>query len=435
MQNENEVTLTNSQSMAVDAVKNGDGHITISGPPGSGKTFLVKFIIKMLGDELGTVLAAPTHQAKIVLTEMSGIEACTIHSLMKIHPETLEDIQIFDQSKLPDLSNIRYLIVEEASMHSKTLFNITMKSIPKTCRIIAIGDKDQIQPVEHAQGELSPYFTDPRFTQIRMTDIMRQALDNPIIQVATTIREGGWIEQNWNRETKTGVFKVKGISDLVNSYLRVVKTPEDLTKYRFLAYTNKVVNKVNSIVREHVYKTKLPFIEGEKIVLQEPVMIEHEDDTIETIFTNGEVVTIEEIEIFDQSIRIDGSVEFKVQAAKLLVSSDYSGVEHEFCVLYGADSETEFNYQVSEAAGIIKQMTNSNTKRSAWKTFWAAKKMFIETKSLGASTIHKSQGSTVKGVWLALHDIHYADEELKQQLVYVGVTRPTDFCLYFDGSK
>ena len=432
---ESEITLTPSQNMAVNEVKNGTGHITISGPPGSGKTFLVKYLIKMLGDELGTVLAAPTHQAKIVLTEMSGIEACTIHSLMKIHPETLEDIQIFDQSKLPDLSSIRYLIVEEASMHSKTLFKITMKSIPPTCRIIAIGDKDQIQPVEHAQGELSPYFTDPRFSQIRLTDIMRQSLDNPIIQVATKIREGGWIEPNWNRDTKTGVYKVSGITDLVNSYLRAVKTPEDLTKYRFLAYTNKVVNKVNSIVREHVYKTKLPFIEGEKIVLQEPVMVEYDDDTIETIFTNGEVVTIDEIDVFDRTIRIDGSPEFKVSAAKLSVSSDYSGIQHDFCVLYGSESELEFEYQLSESAGIIKQMGKGGNQRSAWKSFWAAKKMFIETKSLGASTIHKSQGSTVKGVWLALHDIHYADEELKQQLVYVGVTRPTDFCLYFDGTK
>lgn len=434
MRNENEITLTNSQQMAVDAVQSGTGHITISGPPGSGKTFLVKYIIKMLGDELGTVLAAPTHQAKIVLTEMSGIEACTIHSLMKIHPETLEDIQIFDQSKMPDLSTVRYLIIEEASMHSKALFNITMKSIPPTCRIIAIGDKDQIQPVDHAPGELSPYFTDSRFTQIRMTDIMRQSLDNPIIQVATTIREGGWIYQNWNKEKKSGVYKVKSITDLINSYLRVVKTPEDLTKYRFLAFTNKVVDKVNSIVRKHVYKTDLPFIEGEKLVLQEPVMVEYDDDTIETIFTNGEVVTVDEIEVSDMNIRIDGSPAFSISVAKLKVTSDFSGVTHDIMSVYGEDSKAEFNYQLSEAAAVIKQMQRGQTK-AAWASFWDAKKTFTETKSLGACTIHKSQGSTVKGVWLGLHDISYADTDLQQQLVYVGVTRPTDFCLYFDGSK
>ncbi|QQG34009.1 DNA helicase [Aeromonas phage ZPAH1] len=430
-----EVTLTPSQQRVIDFVMNGTGHVTVSGPPGSGKTFLAKYLIDAIGDSLGVTLAAPTHQAKIVLSEMSGMEACTIHSLMKVHPETLEDIQIFDQSKIPDLSKLRWLFVDEWSMYDKKLFQIIMKSIPAFTRIIAFGDKDQIQPVSHEPGVLSPFYTDPRFTQIEMTDIMRQSLDNPIIQVATDIREGGWIHHNWNKENKTGVFKVKSISELVNSYLRVVKTPEDLINYRFLAYTNKVVDKVNGIIRKHVYKTDKPIIEGEKLVLQEPVMVEHDDGIIETIYTNGETITVKSIEVRNDTVHIDGSPDFNIECASILARSDYSGIEHKFSVFYGNEAKEEFDFRISEAAGVIKQMPRGVSQRNAWDSFWCAKKRYIDVKSLGACTIHKSQGSTVKGVWLALHDISYADDSLQQQLCYVAVTRPTQFCLYFDGSK
>ena len=426
-----EVTLTPSQQRAIDAVIKGTGHVTISGPPGSGKTFLIKYLINLLGDKLGVVLAAPTHQAKIVLSEMTNMAASTIHSIMKIHPETYDDVKIFDQSKVPNLSEVRYLILDEGSMYDDDLVRITMKSIPPTCRVIVIGDKDQIQPVKHPAGVKSPFFTDKRFTQIHMTDIMRQSLDNPIIQVATDIRENyGWIHHNWNKENKTGVFKVNSLSDLINSYLRLVKTPEDLTKYRFLAYTNKTVNKINSIIRRHVYKTDLPYIEGEKIVLQEPYIIKC-DDVVETIFNNGEVVTIKEITIVDEPIRVSGSKEITLKTAMLKVVSDYDQKEDSFTVLYGEDQQNEFDYHMSEAAGIIKEMPNPVAKRNAWATFWAEKEKFIETKSLGASTIHKSQGTTVTGVFLALHDLHYAEPDIQQQLVYVGLTRPTQFCLYY----
>lgn len=428
-----EVTLTPSQQKVLDFVIDGEGHVTVSGPPGSGKTFLMKHIINKIGDQLGVELAAPTHQAKIVLSEMSGMKACTIHSLMKVHPETLEDIQIFDQSNQPDLSKLRWLFIDEWSMYDKKLFNIIMRSIPSFTRIIAFGDKDQIKPVEHAEGELSPFYTDTRFTKIEMTDIMRQSLDNPIIQVAKNIREGGWISHNWDKENKSGVFKVKSLTDLINSYLRVVNTPEDLVNYRFLAYTNKVVDKINGIIRKHVYKTDLPVIEGEKLVLQEPVMIEHDDGNTETIFTNGETVTVLDLEVREDTVHVDGSPNFKIKIAEICAKSDYSGVEHSFCVFYGNEEKEEFQFRISEAAGVIKQMQRGVAQRNAWDSFWVAKKKYIDVKSLGACTIHKSQGSTVKGVWLALHDMYKADYELQQQLVYVATTRPTKFCLYYDG--
>ena len=96
----------NSFNAALEAMKTTGQHITINGPAGTGKTTLTKFLINHLvrTGESGIMLAAPTHQAKKVLSKLAGMEAQTIHSLLKINPTTYEDATLFEQSDVPDLS-------------------------------------------------------------------------------------------------------------------------------------------------------------------------------------------------------------------------------------------------------------------------------------------------------------------------------------------
>ncbi|AAQ17908.1 Dda DNA helicase [Aeromonas phage Aeh1] len=443
------IILTDCQKTAIDAVLTDKKHITISGPAGSGKSFLTKILIQKLLDlNSGAVITcAPTHQAKIVLSKMSGFTASTIHSVLKIHPDTYEDVREFKQSKSDkakeDLKAVRYLIVDEASMVDNDLFEILLKSVHPFCQIIAIGDKHQIQPVRHAPGEISPFFTDKRFRLAELKTVVRQQAGNPIIQVATKIRNGGWFETNWDKATGTGVLDVKTIAKMMQIYLSKVKTPEDLLNYRMLAYTNDVVNSFNRVIRKHVYKTTEPFVDNEYLVMQEPVMREEEiggETFTETLLNNGETVKIIPGSIKRQLkyISLPYVEPIQIEVATMLVERQETDVtdnvdsdkEVEISVVWDASSQVLLDEALSYAASQYKQMGSGKATSRLWESFWQVKGMFVNTKSLGASTFHKSQGTTVIGVCVYTGDMNFAQFEIQTQLGYVGCTRAQKWVIY-----
>ena len=89
----------NAFNIVMRAIKEKKHHVTINGPAGTGKTTLTKFIIEALisTGETGIILAAPTHAAKKILSKLSGKEASTIHSILKINPVTYEENVLFEQ--------------------------------------------------------------------------------------------------------------------------------------------------------------------------------------------------------------------------------------------------------------------------------------------------------------------------------------------------
>lgn len=418
--------LTNCQQGAIDAFLKSDGHMTISGPAGSGKTFLMKSILEALESKgQNVVMVTPTHQAKNVLHKATGKEVTTIHSLLKIHPDTYEDQKHFTQSgEVEGLDEIDVLVVEEASMVDDELFGITGRTMPRKCRILAVGDKYQLQPVKHDPGVISPFFT--KFSTFEMNEVVRQAKDNPLIQVATEVRNGQWLRSNWSKERRQGVLHVPNVSKMLDTYLSKVNSPEDLLDYRILAYTNDCVDTFNGIIREHVYNTTEPFIPGEYLVTQMPVMVSNGKYPV-CVIENGEVVKILDV----RQKTIDGmlpKVDNESFDVAVLTVEKEDGNVYEFHVLWDDLQKERFARYLSVAAGTYKSI-RGNTKRY-WRAFWGLKEQMIETKSLGASTVHKSQGTTVKGVCLYTQDMGYAEPEILQQLVYVGLTRPTDWALY-----
>lgn len=418
--------LTDCQQNAMDTFLDSSGHLTISGAAGTGKTFLMKSILTALNNKSKNVaMVAPTHQAKSVLKRTTGADVSTIHSLLKIHPDTYEDQRHFKQSgEVDGLDEIDVLIVEEASMIDNELYEIMGSSIPRRCRILGIGDKFQLQPVKHDPGVISPMFT--RFNTVEMHEIVRQAKDNPLIQVATELREGKWLRSNWSKELKQGVLNVPNVNKMLDVYLGKIKTAEDLLDYRVLAYTNDCVDTFNGIIREHIYNTSEPFIVGEYLVTQAPVMKSSGKFPI-CVIDNGEVIKIKSI----QQKTVDGLLPMveneSFDVAALTVEKE-CGTIIEFNVLWDDLQKERFERYLTIAAGTYKSM-RGNTKR-LWRAFWGLQEQMIETKSLGASTVHKSQGTTLKGVCVYTQDMVYADPAIVQQLAYVAVTRPTEWALY-----
>ncbi len=127
----------------------------ISGGPGTGKTTIIKSIIKAnidMGINPKEIrLIAPTGKAAQRISESIqdeiGMEASTIHRLLKYSPVKNR----FTYGKINQL-NLKLIIVDEVSMIDINLMNSLLEAInPTKTKIIFMGDKDQIPSVSEGQ--------------------------------------------------------------------------------------------------------------------------------------------------------------------------------------------------------------------------------------------------------------------------------------------
>lgn len=405
-------------------------HLTINGRGGTGKTFLTKSIYEYVKDlGLNIMLAAPTHAARRELTKATGIDANTIHSILKISPKTYEDQSIFEQSEVPDLSNCNVLICDEASMYDKKLFGILMGTISRHTLVVSMGDKKQFRPVSIENPDefekTSRFFTDDNFKQIELLENKRNK--GALLDVCNDVREGKEIYQNF--KDGTGVLKLD-MGKFMEAYFKMVKTPEDFLTNRMVAYTNKTVDTMNAIIRKRIYNTEEPCIIGEVIVLQEPVVKKTRfegKNLTETVYNNGENVIIETIQRVNKPITVRGINEtLKLDYYALGVKSLDTGICHAINVIY---DEKEQNKLFSFTSMMAHEYKSDSNKRRFWPDYWSLIGDFIKVKPIPVSTIHKSQGSTYDNLFYIRSGLQYCDDDFVEQADYVAISRAKKFAI------
>lgn len=132
--------------------------VVISGGPGTGKSSVVNLILRALTKYYNIppdriAICAPTGRAKSRLLEalnvssdisFSNLSAYTIHSLLGIGSNSsLNDI-FFYKEKLP----YKLIVVDEVSMVDIRLFSALIERISSDCKLILIGDTEQLPPVD-----------------------------------------------------------------------------------------------------------------------------------------------------------------------------------------------------------------------------------------------------------------------------------------------
>lgn len=170
---------------------------TLAGYAGVGKTFVVAELVRQLRPVMDVLISAPTNKAVAVLREKidsdthstSDADSMTIHSALGMKVKEREDgSQILRKESASKLSGFDFAVVDEASMLQNDLFAECIAHA-RGCNVLFVGDPAQLAPVQEMRGISRVFDQSIIPMHLSMTEVVRQAAGNPIIQFATYLRE------------------------------------------------------------------------------------------------------------------------------------------------------------------------------------------------------------------------------------------------------
>lgn len=381
----------------------------ISGGAGTGKTYFISQVAdgilrhKNPDVPIHTVaITATTNKAAAVIADAMPHRAGTIgtvYSFMNLRVS--ENFSTGEVKIVPtanwDVHHGILLIIDECSMVTNELFKYLNKGLDSTCKVLFVGDKNQLAPVKerispiYAQGFNSSYLNTPvrNAEQQALMDLCEQAKQTVLTGVFTPIVE---VPGVIDFVDGTGV---KGV--LERDYLQ-----EDPNK-RVLCYTNERVIQYNMFIRKLRGYTQ-PYEIGE----------------ILSNNSSAELIGKERL-YTDQMVRV-----LKI-LSDLEDSSIVPGHNLRVIELTVEDVNTNYQYDVKcfESSELRSDVLKYYSSRKKWDRYFKIKNTYPDLRSVSASTTHKAQGSTYKSVIVDLADIGKStNRDQTARMQYVALSRP-----------
>lgn len=280
----------------------------ITGGPGTGKTTIVKGIIKMFNklnnvkNDPSILLLAPTGRAAKRLKEANGLEAYTIHKALGY--DYTGEFSFNEFNRLPyDL-----IIIDEASMIDIELAYHLLEAINTFSQVIFIGDENQLPSV--GPGEfLHDLINSKAFSVYRLIEVMRQVADSNIIKLANMILKQN-LDFNIFKEHREVFFYQADKTNLLNVIKRIMDNylskGNALNNLQILIplYQGVVgINEVNKFIQTNYNPHKEVMIKhGDLTFYPDDKVLQLQNDPEKGIM-NGDIGYI--VDIFADSVGVD----------------------------------------------------------------------------------------------------------------------------------
>ena len=436
---------------------------TLIGFAGTGKTFLLKYIL----DEFSyrTIVASTvSHSAKNILKESIGdyVECCTTAQLLGLSQEFVNGKEVFRVSKdakrkfkRRPIDTVMILVIDECSMIDDPARNMIRDNVPRYggVKIIYSGDSAQLPPVDedirtdkdkYRVQKLSPTFSIEHVSVL--TEVIRYGaligtvgkyyrdlisyLDNGGDPVAAINSLYSFLPV-WDNGEETVIF-TRDVSWFLESAISDFN--QNLLGTRIIAYRNETIDTNNAVIHPYFFDEEEKYSVGEYLILNRPY------DSENGILHNGTVIKILDKEAVMHDFGVEHpsetgeygetkTIKMKVWKMKVgVINVTTSTIESESYV-YGIHQDSEEFYdevqqQIIEKAKNIENKIwyNLNTLRS--RNIFASKYYCV--------SCYKAQGQGIENTYIMLSDImDVSTISLSTQLrsLYVAITRTKRKCI------
>ena len=367
---DNQIQLAQKQKEAIKACLH-HGVLVLPGGPGTGKTTVIKGILSILKAQgLKIRLAAPTGRAAKRLSETTGQKALTIHRLLEANNLAQDDnLQLGFSKDIDDQLDADVIILDEVSMVDIVLMHHFLNAVPDGCRIILVGDTDQL-PAVGPGSVLKDIIRSQKIPAICLDEIFRQAQTSMIIQNAHIINAGRL--PDLRRQYSDFVFYELNDDTSITQKILDLCT-KDLPHEGF-----DVLKDVQVLSPMHRF---LCGVENLNLMLQEQLNPKKNQD---------------ELKYSSQTFRVSDKV--------MHIRNNYQ--------------KNVFNGDI----GFIQDINNEKLTVDYFDHIVTYEKNELNELTLAyASSVHKSQGSEYKVVIIPLSTSHYI--MLQRNLLYTAITR------------
>jgi exodeoxyribonuclease-5 len=457
-------TLNSDQGKAFNELrdfiydKSDDSVYVLKGWAGTGKTFCVSLLVRYALEVIHPThnwykiaVTGPTNKSVRVIKKTSGlrnprVSFQTIHKLLGLTEKiTNEGKQEFvNQGEFkPQINSVKLLIIDEVSMLNDDLFHEILKYRSKI-KIICMGDPAQIPPVGKPdcipfREELADYY---KIKTLDLKQIMRQKEGNAIIDSSVIIRK----ELYSDRLSIDNVTKInsngegieflnlnnseirKGFSEKLRQYFVTEEFVKDSEYAKVIAWRNKTVATMNSIIRKTIYgdeAERAKILTGEKLIANNPVI---EDKNI--ILNTNDEFTVERYTIKTESPRFIISdhpdaepmeVELKYYETEVSYLNDDDDLIKVWIKILHEDSQAEFQ----KVANLLKiRAIQKKGKDKSWLWYYNFLRRYADVNYAYSITAHKSQGSTYNTTFVLEDDIDVnSDIVERNRIKYTAYTR------------
>jgi hypothetical protein len=401
-------------------------YFTLTGSPGTGKSFILKEALSRTSEyTFNRSAAAVAHAAKNVLSDFfdDSIPCYTVAQwlgMKMIYSDTGEITFKRDKKGDAKLLNSKIAVLDEASMIDDELYDEIMQIVyDRNIKLITIGDICQLPPVK--QNHDSKFFNK---IDAELTIPMRFV--GPISDVAAIYRSeitdinngyGGdafALNSKTNRvddydfTLQSGYRFKNNIYELVEQIGEEIKSnPHNLNFSRALAYKNITIDILNKNIRKYIYGTYLDQFEPGEIVISRGGFTVNKTPIIH----NGKILKVEKV------MEIMGPYDVPCLSMQFYDFSTSANI-----VVVRDNEQATARYE-SLKAEFLKNAKNDSRQWAFYYNFIDSFAYFDYCYSL---SVYKSQGQTLNNVYVIENEIMGVKPlSLKQkfQALYVSMTR------------